>query len=117
MRNLYRKMTPDAPADAYECCLAHERPEAVANSMICVIHQTCYLIDRQLIGLEKQFLEIGGFGERLAKQRVAARDPSEAPPCPTCNKPMRLRYSRSHRRFWGCSTYPTCKATRPIRPI
>ena len=33
--------------------------------MICLIHQTNYLLDQQLRTLEKAFLEEGGFTERL----------------------------------------------------
>lgn len=48
-------------------------PETAANTMICVIHQTNYLLDRQLRALEKEFLEEGGFTERLYKTRSEAR--------------------------------------------
>jgi len=40
-------------------------PEAAANTLICVIHQANYLLDQQLRQLEKQFVEEGGFTERL----------------------------------------------------
>ena len=47
-------------------------PEVAANAMLCLIHQTNYLLDRQLRQLEKQFLDQGGFTEKLyrARQRV-----------------------------------------------
>lgn len=45
-----------------------------ANGMICLIHQTNYLLDRQLRQLEKQFLEQGGFTERLYNARRRARE-------------------------------------------
>jgi len=48
-------------------------PEAAANCLICLIRQTNYLLDRQLAALEKQFLEEGGFTERLYKARRQAR--------------------------------------------
>mgnify|MGYP001580858308 CR=1 FL=1 len=44
-------------------------PESAANMMICLIHQTNYLLDQQLRALEKQFLEEGGFTERLYRER------------------------------------------------
>jgi len=44
-----------------------------ANTIICLIHQTNYLLDQQLRQLEKAFLEEGGFTERLYKARSAAR--------------------------------------------
>ncbi|MDI6777893.1 MAG: four helix bundle suffix domain-containing protein [Patescibacteria group bacterium] len=40
-------------------------PTIFANAMICLIHQTNFLLDRQLKALEKQFLEEGGFTEKL----------------------------------------------------
>lgn len=47
--------------------------ETCANTIMCLTHQTNYLLDRQLRALEKQFLEEGGFTERLYKQRSACR--------------------------------------------
>jgi len=45
--------------------------------------------------------------------------PSAPPQCPRCGKDMVLRTarrgSRSGSEFWGCQTYPACKATLPIR--
>lgn len=48
-------------------------PEVAANTLICLINQTNYLLDQQLRRLEKQFLEEGGFTERLYRTRVQAR--------------------------------------------
>ncbi len=48
-------------------------PETAANTMICLVHQTNYLPDRQLRSLEKEFLEEGGFTERLYRTRVKMR--------------------------------------------
>ena len=45
----------------------------VANSLICLIHQTNYLLDRQIQGLERQFVEGGGYSERLAAARLENR--------------------------------------------
>ncbi len=39
--------------------------ENFANCLICLIHQANFLLDRQLIALEKSFLEEGGFTEKL----------------------------------------------------
>jgi restriction system protein len=44
-------------------------PEDAANSMICLINQTTYLIDQQLKALEKQFIEKGGQKEELRWKR------------------------------------------------
>jgi four helix bundle suffix protein len=43
--------------------------------LICLIHQSNYLLDRQLGQLEKQFLDQGGFTEKLYSARQKARKP------------------------------------------
>lgn len=48
--------------------------EVVANIAICLIHQANYLLDRQLQGLEKAFLQDGGLRERMTRARLEARD-------------------------------------------
>ena len=48
-------------------------PEVAANTLICLIHQTNFLLDQQLRQLEKQFLEQGGFTEKLYRARHKAR--------------------------------------------
>lgn len=48
-------------------------PEVVANILICLIHQTNYLLDQQLRQLEKAFLEEGGLRERMTRARLSAR--------------------------------------------
>jgi len=45
-------------------------PSTAANVLICLIHQTNYLLDQQLRALQKEFLEQGGFTERLYKMRA-----------------------------------------------
>jgi len=47
--------------------------EAAANVMICLINQGNFLLDRQLKSLEKDFLNNGGFTERLYWQRKNRR--------------------------------------------
>lgn len=51
-----------------------KNPEIAANMMICLIHQTNYLLDKQLATLSKEFLEKGGFTERLYNQRKNFRE-------------------------------------------
>lgn len=43
--------------------------ETAANTLICLIFQTTYLLDQQLRVLERQFVEEGGFTERLYRVR------------------------------------------------
>lgn len=49
-------------------------PETAANTLVCVIHQTNYLLDQQLRALEKEFLKEGGFTERLYHARTQMRN-------------------------------------------
>ena len=44
--------------------------EPAANALITLIHQTNYLLDKQLLSLEEAFLINGGFSERLYKSRL-----------------------------------------------
>ena len=48
-------------------------PEVAANTLICLINQASFLLRRQLQRLEKQFLEEGGFTERLYRERQTRR--------------------------------------------
>jgi len=50
-------------------------PEIAANTLICLTHQTNYLLDQQLRALEQEFLKEGGFTEKLyhARQQVRNR--------------------------------------------
>ncbi len=57
----------------YKTYIEQLPPEVAANTMICLIHQTNYLLDKQLRALEKSFLEEGGFTERLYHVRSKAR--------------------------------------------
>jgi len=37
------------------------------------------------------------------------------PPCPKCGKEMHLRANRrTNERFWGCTSYPSCRGTRQL---
>jgi four helix bundle suffix protein len=49
-------------------------PEIAANTMVCLIHQTNYLLDQQLRVLEKAFLKEGGFTEKLYHTRLQMRN-------------------------------------------
>jgi four helix bundle suffix protein len=50
-----------------------DSPETAANAIISLIHQANYLLDQQLRQLAKQFLEEGGFTEKLYHARQQAR--------------------------------------------
>jgi four helix bundle suffix protein len=57
----------------YKTYVEQSSPEVAANALICLIHQTNYLLDQQLRALEKEFLKEGGFTERLYRTRSQAR--------------------------------------------
>ena len=57
----------------YRTYIEEAPPEVAANSMLCLIHQTNFLLDQQLRQLEQQFLKEGGFTEKLYRTRVRAR--------------------------------------------
>jgi four helix bundle suffix protein len=112
----------------YARWLEHADPAVVANTLICLIHQTNYLLDQQISALERDFVQEGGYSEQLAAARIAERRKQDqtdqtgkkpkAPNCPQCGKPMALRTARKGQRagsqFWGCSGYPECKGTRAL---
>jgi len=64
---------PDASYETYRTYLETRPPEVVANIIICVIHQTNYLLDQQLRRLEQAFLQEGGLRERMTRARLIAR--------------------------------------------
>jgi restriction system protein len=60
--------------ETYKPYIEGSSAEKAANTLICVIHQTNYLLDQQLRALEKEFLEEGGFTEKLYRARTQRRD-------------------------------------------
>lgn len=63
------------PADPshYAAWLNHANSGVVANALICLIHQTNYLLDQQIAALERSFIQEGGYSESLAAARLAER--------------------------------------------
>ena len=57
----------------YKTYIEGAQPEIAANVLICLIHQANFLLDRQLRQLEKQFIDQGGFTEKLYRARKTAR--------------------------------------------
>ena len=57
----------------YTSYVESETPEVAANSIICLIHQTNYLLDQQIRRLEKDFMENGGLRERMTRARLRER--------------------------------------------
>ena len=64
--------------ETYRSYVEQAPPETSANALVCIINQTNFLLDRQLRALEKEFLEKGGFTERLYRARTEIRrDPKK----------------------------------------
>ena len=63
----------DASYETYRTYIESRSAEVVANIIICLIHQTNYLLDRQLRQLEAAFLAEGGLRERMTRARLKAR--------------------------------------------
>jgi four helix bundle suffix protein len=77
VRTLGRK-TPQT-YELYREFLETRPPGTVANIAICLLHQTNYLIDRQLLRLEHDFLEQGGLRERMTRLRLKYRNGQGSP--------------------------------------
>src|SRR5256885_3092411 len=84
-------------------------PELAANAMLCAVNQAAYLLKRQLESQGGEFLEKGGFTEKLygARKRTTKSDQSDKsdksdqtkpPSCPKCAHPMLLRTARTGRK-------------------
>ena len=59
--------------ESYRTYFETRPPEVAANILICLIHQTNYLLDQQLRQLEKAFLQEGGLRERMTRARLTER--------------------------------------------
>jgi four helix bundle suffix protein len=63
----------DRSYKTYMTYIEQQPEEVAANTIICIIHQTNYLLDQQLRQLEQAFLKEGGFTEKLYKARQDAK--------------------------------------------
>jgi four helix bundle suffix protein len=70
-----RKLGSDKNAsyESYRTYIESRPPEVVANIIICLIHQTNYLLDQQIRQLEQAFLKEGGLRERMTRARLDER--------------------------------------------
>jgi four helix bundle suffix protein len=57
----------------YKTYIEEQKPGTAANTLVCLVHQTNYLLDQQLKQLEERFLSEGGFTERLYQKRRETR--------------------------------------------
>ncbi len=77
---LWGKDSPEASAvralayksdRSYETYMSYlEKPENAANCLICLINQANYLLDKQIVVVEQQFIQEGGYSENLLKARL-----------------------------------------------
>jgi four helix bundle suffix protein len=70
-----RKLGADKNAsyETYRTYIESRSPEVVANIIICLIHQTNYLLDQQIRQLEQAFVKEGGLRERMTRARLDER--------------------------------------------
>lgn len=64
---------PNVSYEAYSRYVETRSPEVVANILICLVHQTNYLLDQQLRQLEESFVKEGGLRERMTHARIAEK--------------------------------------------
>lgn len=64
----------DVSYETYRAYIDTRPGDVVANIIICLIHQTNYLLDQQIRRLEKDFVEKGGLKENMFKARIDYRD-------------------------------------------
>jgi four helix bundle suffix protein len=85
------------------------------NALLILLQRTITMLESYIARLGKEFVEEGGFKERMNTVRSEVRAqqqalPEESPACPVCNSAMRLRKTKDGARsFWGCIEYPGCK--------
>lgn len=63
----------DEPLRAALAALETASPEVGANILLCLVHQASYLLGRLLQRLERDFIEQGGFTERLYHYRKGSQ--------------------------------------------
>ncbi len=100
----------DRSYKTYQSYVEHAPPEVAANTMLCLVHQTNYLLDQLLHQLEQAFLREGGFTERLYTARQQAR---ALPPRPSFR---RNRPSPPNPSYPSNAVPPKQSAAKPIPP-
>ncbi len=63
----------DRSYETYRAFFESRTSPVVANIMVCLVHQTNYLLDRQIRQLEKAFVQEGGLRERMTRARLTER--------------------------------------------
>lgn len=65
---------PNSNYETFRRAIENENPEICANALIGLIKVTTYLLDKQIVALEKAFIEEGGLRERMTKARLDYRN-------------------------------------------
>jgi restriction system protein len=71
IRNLARK--DNKAYDTYQQYIEQKSVETAANTMLCLIYQACFLLDRIKMALETRFISEGGVTEKMHSARMAAK--------------------------------------------
>lgn len=66
--------TPNASYETFKKGIEHPDATISANVILGLTRVTCYLLDRQLAGLERDFLKSGGLRERMTQARLQERE-------------------------------------------
>lgn len=109
----YRKFEPE---------LSSDDGLVRANALLILITRTLNMMDKYIKTVGNEFVEQGGFRERLSAVRSEARTqqdglPEAGPQCPKCGAATRLRKTRKDNKpFWGCTGYPACRGTVECHP-
>lgn len=72
IRELNRSVK-QATYDTFKKAIEHKDPEISANSIICLIKLTCFLLSQQIKSLEKDLVNNGGIRERIKNARINKR--------------------------------------------
>jgi four helix bundle suffix protein len=64
---------PELSYEDYRPYFETRPAEVAANILVCLIHQTNYLLDQQLRQLQAAFLKEGGLRERMTRARLSER--------------------------------------------
>lgn len=112
-----------AQKSKFDRWLGSESPVTVAIALLTLCLRENRMLQAQIQSQLESFRETGGFTENMTVERLEARKEqartSGAPLCPKCGKPMLKRMQRKGqmqgREFWGCSDYPACNGTLPMK--
>jgi len=99
----------------FEPELSSDDSNVRANTLLILISRTLNMMGRYIKKVGEEFVEHGGFRERMSTVRSKARaeqdgTAEEGPKCPQCGAPTRMRHARKDNKpFWGCTEYPACR--------